>query len=100
MVVLYLNAHQPGRALEAFQQATRIYDQTLPWLYVTGAEAAFKTGRQSLAESLLARLERACVHCEHYYEYEAEAALDRGDTAVADTLLARAKRSVAARHVR
>ena len=100
MVVLYLNAHQPARALEAFQQATRIYDQTLPWLYVTGAEAAFKIGRLALAESLLARLERACVRCEHYYEYEAEAALARGDTAVADTLLARAKRSVAAHHDR
>ena len=98
MVVLFLNNHQPERALEAFQQATRIYDQTLPWLYVTGAEAAFKVGRLALADSLLARLERACVRCEHYYEYEAGAALARGDTAIADTLLARAQRSVAARH--
>ena len=98
MVVLYLNSHQPERALDAFQRATAIYDQTLPWLYVTGAEAAYKAGRTALADSLLQRLERACVRCEHYYQYEAGAALARGDTAIADTLLARAKRSVAARH--
>ena len=100
MVVLYLNSHQPERALEAFQLATRIYDQTLPWLYVTGAEAAFNVGRPALADSLLARLERACVRCEHYYQYEAGAALARGDSAVADTLLARANRSAAAHHDR
>jgi predicted Zn-dependent protease len=99
MVILYLNSHQPARALEAFQLATSIYDQTLPWLYVTGAEAAFKVGRPVLADSLLARLERACVRCEHYYQYEAGAALARGDSAVADTLLARARRS-AGRHDR
>ena len=75
-------------------------DQTLPWLYVTGAEAAFKVGRPALADSLLARLERACVRCEHYYRYEAGAALARGDTAIADSLLARARRSAAARHDR
>jgi protein O-mannosyl-transferase len=92
MVVLYLNSHQPERALDAFQLATRIYDRTLPWLYVTGAEAAFQVGRTALADSLLARLERACVRCEHYYQYEAGAALARGDTAVADTLLARARK--------
>jgi hypothetical protein len=100
MVVLYLNSHQPERALEAFRLATGIYDRTLPWLYVTGAEAAFQVGQAALAESLLASLERACVRCEHYYQYEAGAALARGDTAVADTLLARAKRSVTARHDR
>jgi hypothetical protein len=97
MVVLYLNSHQPARALEAFQLATRIYDRTLPWLYVTGAEAAFQIGRPALADSLLARLESACVRCEHYYEYEAEAARARGDAATADSLIARAKRSVAKR---
>jgi phage shock protein A len=69
-------------------------------LYVAAAEAAFKAGRPALADSLLARLERACVRCEQYYQYEAGAALERGDTAIADTLLARAKRSVAARHDR
>jgi hypothetical protein len=100
MVVLYLNSHQPDRALEAFQLATKIYDRTLPWLYVTGAEAAFQVGRPALADSVLSRLERACVRCEHYYEYEAGAALARGDTVVADTLLARARRSLAARHDR
>jgi hypothetical protein len=100
MVVLYLNSRQPQRALEAFQLATRIYDRTLPWLYVTGAEAAFRVGRPALADSLLGRLERACVRCEHYYQYEAGAALARGDTAGADTLLARARKSVAARHDR
>jgi hypothetical protein len=100
MVVLFLNARQPAKALEAFQHATSIYDRTLPWLYVTGAEAALQVGRQGLADSLLTRLERACVRCEHYYRYEAAAALARGDTAVADTLLARARKSLAAPHDR
>ncbi len=100
MVTLYLNSHQPERALEAFERSTAIYDQTLPWLYVTGAEAAFAIGRTAVADSLLQRLERACVRCEHYYQYEAVAALARGYTAFADTLLARAQRSVAARHDR
>jgi hypothetical protein len=100
MVVLYLNSHQPERALEAFQLATKIYDRTLPWLYVTGAEAAFQVGRGALADSLLSRLERACVRCEHYYDYEAGAALARGDTVVADTLVARARKSRTARHDR
>jgi hypothetical protein len=100
MVVLFLNARQPAKALEAFQVATSIYDRTLPWLYVTGAEAAYQVGRPALAESVLARLERACVRCDHYYRYEAAAALARGDTAVADTLLARAQRSLAAPHER
>ena len=65
-------------------------------------EATLQTeiGRPAVAESLLARLESACVRCEHYYEYEAVAARSRGDTAIADTLLARARRSVAARHDR
>lgn len=96
MVVLYLNSHQPARALDAFQRATAIYNQTLPWLYVTGAEAAFLVGRIALADSVLARLEHACVRCEHYYEFEAGAALARGDSAVADTLFARARKSAAA----
>jgi len=92
MVAIYLNNHQPARALEAFRAATAIYDRTLPWLYVTGAEAAFLSGQRSAADSVLSRLEQACVECDHYYRYEAAAALTRGDTAIADTLLARAAR--------
>src|SRR5204863_143295 len=44
MVVLYLNAHQPAKALEAFRRSIDIYDATLPWVYVTGAEAAISAG--------------------------------------------------------
>jgi predicted Zn-dependent protease len=93
MVVLYLNAHQPGKALEAFRRSVSIYDATLPWVYVTGAEAAISSGLPLTADSLLSRLERLCTQCEHYYRYEAAAALARGNTAAADTFAARARRA-------
>src|SRR6266487_1072607 len=81
MVVLYLNAHQPAKALEAFRRSIDIYDATLPWVYVTGAEAAIGAGLPLTADSLLERLERLCARCDHYYRYEAGAALARGNTA-------------------
>src|SRR5205814_4150776 len=55
MVVLYLTGHQPAKALEAYRRAIEIYDVTLPWLQIQGAEAAFETGQAPLADSLLDR---------------------------------------------
>ena len=92
MVTLYINSHQPERALEAFRRATAIYDQTLPWLYVTGAEAAFShradRRRRLAVATYRARMRalRALLSVP-----KAVAALARGNTAFADTLLARAK---------
>ncbi|HKW39875.1 MAG TPA: hypothetical protein VJN39_01375 [Gemmatimonadales bacterium] len=93
MVVLFLNAHQPGLALEEFRRAIAIYDATLPWVYVTGAEAAIAAGLPRTADSLLTRLERVCTDCEHYYRYEATAALERGNAAAAELFAARARKS-------
>jgi hypothetical protein len=96
MVALYLNAHQPGKALDAFRQATSVYDRTLPWLYVTGAEAAISAGFPKTADSLLARLERLCTDCGHYYRYEAAAALARGNSAAAEVFAARLRKATGA----
>ncbi len=93
MVVLYLNAHQPAKALESFRRSISIFDATLPWVYLTGAEAAITVGLPLTADSLLARLERWCTRCEHYYRYEAAAALVRGNTAAADLFAARARKA-------
>ncbi len=92
MVVLYLNVRQPEKALAAFQAATSIYDRPLPWVYVTGAEAAFAAGRPALADTLLARLERGCPRCELYYRYEAGAALARGNAGAAEMFLERTRK--------
>ena len=88
MVGIYLNNHQPEKALLAFDAAQRIYN-ALPWLYMAGADAAFKVGRPRLADSMLAHLEYLCAQCDFYFRFEAAAARARGDSAVADSLLAR-----------
>jgi hypothetical protein len=93
MVALFLNAHQPAMALEEFRRAIGIYDATLPWVYVTGAEAAITAGFPRTADSLLARLERVCTDCAHYYRYEAGAALARGNTAAAELFATRAHKA-------
>jgi hypothetical protein len=92
MVALFLNAHRPALALEEFRRAVAIYDRTLPWVYVTGAEAAITAGFPRTADSLLARLERVCTDCAHYYRYEAEAASARGNTAAATLFAARSRK--------
>lgn len=89
MVRIYLQVHQPRKALEAFDIAQRIYAR-LPWLYMTGADAALTVGRPGLADSMLARLNELCARCEYYYRFEAAAARARGDSAVAESLLVRA----------
>jgi hypothetical protein len=91
MVGIYLSQHQHEKAFEAFSIAERIYNQ-LPWLYMAGADVAFNMGRSGLADSMLARLEQLCTHCEFYYRFEATAARARGDSAVADSLLGRMSR--------
>ncbi len=91
MVGIYLSQHKPQKAFEAFSVAERIYNR-LPWLYMAGADVAFNLGRPGLADSMLARLEQLCSHCEFYYRFEAAAARARGDSAVADSLLGRLAR--------
>lgn len=91
MIGIYLSQGQPGRALEAFQVATSLYDR-VPTVYVEGAYAAFKLGRSRLADSLLSRLEQLCDRCSYYYQFEATTARAWGDTAVAESLLARMRR--------
>ncbi|HKW39874.1 MAG TPA: hypothetical protein VJN39_01370 [Gemmatimonadales bacterium] len=91
MVGIYLSQHKAEKAFEAFSIAERIYNQ-LPWLYMAGADVAFNLRRSGLADSMLARLEQLCSHCEFYYRFEAAAARARGDTTVADSLLARLAR--------
>jgi len=93
MVVMYLTGHQPAKALEAYRRATEIYDVTLPWLQIQGAEAAFATGRHALADSLLDRVDRVCQPCDFYYRYESSVARARGYPAAADSFAARVGRA-------
>src|SRR4029077_5147169 len=99
MVTMYLNRRQPAKALEAFREATRIYDPPLPWLYVQGAEAAFQTGRASLADSILDRVDLVCK-CDFYYRYEVSVARTRGNPIAADSFAARVGKSTAPVHDR
>jgi len=91
MVRVYLNGHQPAKALDAFRTAERIYDK-MPWMYIAGADAALALHQTTTADSLLERLDQLCRGCEFYYRVEAGAALTRGDTATADSLVARANK--------
>jgi protein O-mannosyl-transferase len=93
MVVMYLNGHQPAKALEAYRSATEIYDVTLPWLQIQGAEAAFATGQHALADSLLDRVDEVCRPCDFYYRYESSVARTRGYPAAADSFAARVGRA-------
>jgi hypothetical protein len=88
MVIMYLTGHQPAKALEAYRRATEIYDVTLPWLQIQGAEAAWETGRAALADSLLDRVDKVCK-CDGFYRYEASVARARGYPAAADSFAAR-----------
>jgi len=87
MVSVYLTAHQPAKAVEAFRVAQAIYDR-LPWLFMWGADAGFVAHDPALADSCLARLETLCRECDYYYRFEAGVAQSRGDSAAADSLLA------------
>ena len=100
MVVMYLTGHQPAAALEAYRRATEIYDVTLPWLQIQGAEAAFATGHAALADSLLDRVELVCRPCDFYYRYEASVARARGYPVAADSFAARVGRAPDPAHER
>jgi hypothetical protein len=93
MVVMYLTGHQPAKALVAYRRATEIYDVTLPWLQIQGAEAAFATGQHALADSLLDRVDRVCRPCDFFYRYESSVARARGYPAAADSFAARVGRT-------
>ena len=88
MVIMYLTGHQPVKALEAYRAATAIYDVTLPWLQIQGAEAAWATGQAVLADSLLDRVDKVCK-CDGFYRYEASVARARGYPTAADSFAAR-----------
>jgi hypothetical protein len=88
MIGIYLSEGQAGKALDAFQVATSLYDR-VPTVYLEGAYAAFELGRPGLADSLLGRLEQLCHRCLFYYQFEATTARAWGDSAVAESLLAR-----------
>ena len=88
MVIMYLTGHQPAKALEAYRRATEIYNVTLPWLQIQGAEAAWETGQAVLADSLLDRVDKVCK-CDGFYRYEASVARARGYPTAADSFAAR-----------
>jgi hypothetical protein len=90
MVAVYLNLHQPERALDAALRASAI-NQRDPTLYITAAVAAYGSGRAGTADSLLSRLQALCPHCPGYYRQEAAIARENGYGAAADSLEARAR---------
>ena len=85
---LLQSARRPGRALESYRQAVRIYDRD-PSVFVAAADAAITLGRPGLADSLLARAAALCPGCDGLYRFQAAAARARGDTLTAAALLAR-----------
>lgn len=90
MVALYLNLHQPERALDAAVRAAEI-NQRDPTLYITAAVAAYGSGRPATADSLLSHLQALCPRCPGYYWQEAAIARENGYGAAADSLEARAR---------
>jgi len=93
VAIFLLTAHEPAKALDEFRISTSLFDLRLPWLYVTGAEAAWATGQPALADSILTRLEVVCRPCDFFYRYEASIARARGYPVAADSFLARSRRS-------
>jgi hypothetical protein len=91
MILAYLDAHLPARALEAALRASAINGRDMP-IYVSGAVAAFAAGQPRIADSLLDRMEHACPECIAYYRSEAVTARNHGYPVAADSLEARAQR--------
>ncbi|HVH10153.1 MAG TPA: hypothetical protein VM736_10175 [Gemmatimonadales bacterium] len=93
MTGVYLDHHQPEKALAAARLAATIMPRD-PWVYAVGAVAAFAAGHPSIADSLIATLERFCWGpcAAGYYRYEATQALAHGYPATADSLLAHVAR--------
>jgi hypothetical protein len=90
MVGVYLDRHEPAKALVEARIAAGIYRRD-PWIYATGAVAAFSIRDPRTADSLLAALERVCAGgcAATYYRYEAAMARAHGYPDAADSLLAR-----------
>jgi hypothetical protein len=88
MIALYLDRHEPAKALAAARVAAEIFDRD-PASYATGSVAAFAVGDPQAADSLLAGLERLCSQCLGYYLGTATTARRKGYPEAADSLLAR-----------
>jgi hypothetical protein len=93
MAGVYLDRREPAKALTESRIAAGIYRRD-PWIYVTGAVAAFSVREPRTADSLLAALERVCAGgcAATYYRYEAAVARSHGYPEAADSLLARLER--------
>jgi protein O-mannosyl-transferase len=93
MAGVYLDRREPTQALVEARIAAGIYRRD-PWIYATGAVAAFSVGDARTADSLLAALERVCAGgcAATYYRYEAAVARAHGYPEAADSLLARLER--------
>jgi len=93
MAGVYLDRREPAQALAESRIAAGIYRRD-PWIYVTGAVAAFSVRDSRTADSLLTGLERVCAGgcASTYYRYEAAVARAHGYPEAADSLLARLER--------
>ena len=93
MAGVYLDRHEPAKALAAARLASEIIDRD-PWVYTIGAVAALAAGDRVAADSLFVGLERFCAGpcAAGYYRYEAVQARAHGYPGTADSLLARARR--------
>ena len=93
MAGVYLDQREPAKALAESRIAAAIYRRD-PWIYVTGAVAAFSVRDSRTADSLLAALERICAGgcAATYYRYEAAVARAHGYPEAADSLSARLQR--------
>jgi hypothetical protein len=90
MSAVYLDRHDPVRALDAARIAARIYPRD-PATYALGAVAAFAVGDPRAADSMLARLEQICARCPSNHRRDAAIARQRGYVDAAESLLARAR---------
>jgi hypothetical protein len=93
MAGVYLDRREPAQALVEARIAAGIYRRD-PWIFATGAVAAFSVRDARTADSLLAALERLCAGgcAATYYRYEAAVARSHGYPEAADSLLARLAR--------
>jgi len=93
MAGVYLNRREPAQALVEARIVAGIYRRD-PWIFATGAVAAFSVRDARTADSLLAALERVCAGgcAATYYRYEAAVARSHGYPEAADSLLARLAR--------
>jgi len=93
MAGVYLDQREPANALAESRIAADMYRRD-PWIYVTGAVAAFSVRDSRTADSLLTALERVCAGgcAATYYRYEAAVARAHGYPEAAESLSARLER--------